>query len=125
MNQKAGNQKGGTQPVGGGKPGTRIGAFKPVKSAGMDIEMAEAFAANCLAHLAEDPARLVRFMTDTGIGPDDLRASAGSRDVLVAVLEHVLGDESLLLVVASTLNTKPETLMLAAHVLQKPVLGSL
>jgi Protein of unknown function (DUF3572) len=115
MNQNSGNQK----------PATRIGAFKPAKSIAMDVDKAEALAATCLAHLAEDPSHLTRFMTETGIGPDDLRASAGSRDVLVAVLEHVLGDESLLLVVASAQGTKPEALIEALHVLQIPALGSL
>jgi Protein of unknown function (DUF3572) len=110
--------------VGNFKPAARIGAFKPVTSQAMDVDRAEALAATCLVHLTEDAARLSRFMTETGIGPDALSAGAGSREVLVAVLEHVLGDESLLLVVASAQSCQPETLMRAVHVLQKPALGS-
>jgi Protein of unknown function (DUF3572) len=106
------------------RPGARIGAFKPVKSAAMTVDHAEALAATCLAQLASDPGQLVRFMTETGIGPDDLRANAGSREVLIAVLEYVLGEESLLLVVASTASTKPETLQHALMALQTPAWGS-
>lgn len=98
----------------------RIGAFKPAKTSAATADDAEALAARALGVVAEDPARLVRFMTDTGLAPSDLRARAGDRDVLVAVLEHVAGDESLLLVVTATLGIKPETLMHALHMLQAP-----
>jgi hypothetical protein len=106
----------------------RIGAFKPAKSTGtggLGETEAEAIAATAFAALAEDGPRLVRFMRDTGIEPDDLRAAAGSRDILCAVLEHVLGDESLLLVIATQTSNKPETLAHALAVLQKPALGSM
>lgn len=104
--------------------GRRIGAFKPQKAAGLTADAAEALAATVLAALAADPARLARFMRDSGMGPDDLRRSAGSPDVLAGVLEHVLSDESLLLVVASETGSKPEDLAAALGVLQKPALGS-
>jgi hypothetical protein len=106
-------------------PERRIGAFKPAKSAGLSVDEAEALAATVFATLTGDPPRLVRFMTDSGIGPDDLRAAAGTRDILVAVLEHVLADESLLLVVATETNSKPETLMAALGLLQTPAQGSM
>ena len=101
------------------QPG-RIGAFKPAKSAGMSADAAEALAATALAAIAEDPARLSRFLTDTGVSPKDLLARAGERDMLVAVLEHVASDESLLLVVTANANVKPEVVMQALHVLQAP-----
>jgi hypothetical protein len=101
------------------QPG-RIGAFKPPKTTGMTAEDAEALAATALGAIAEDPSRLVRFMTDTGLSPQDLQARAGDRDVLAAVLEHVAGDESLLLVVTANANVKPETVMQALHALQAP-----
>jgi hypothetical protein len=107
------------------RPERRIGAFKPAKSAGLSVETAEALAATALAALTGDPPRLQRFMADSGIGPDDLRAALGSRDILIAALEHVLADESLLLVVATEANTKPETLMAALHLLQTPAQGSM
>jgi hypothetical protein len=105
------------------KPG-RIGAFKPVRAAGMDKSRAEALAAEILAGLAEDPALLVRFINDTGIAPQDLMANAGSTEMLGAVLEHVLSDESLLLTLTASRNLKPEDLVGALNTLQKPALGS-
>lgn len=102
------------------RPGARIGAFKPVKGAGPDAEQAEALAASAFGTIAEDPARLTRFLADTGFTPADLMARAGEREVLVAVLEHVAGDESLLLVVAATHRVKPEDIMQALHTLQTP-----
>jgi Protein of unknown function (DUF3572) len=98
----------------------RIGAFKPVKTAGMSVDEAEALAAVALSALAEDPARLTRFMADTGLSPQELAARAGDRDVLTAVLEHVAGDESLLLVVTANARAKPEAVMHALHLLQTP-----
>ena len=44
-----------------------------------------------------------------------MRAPA-TREVLAAVLEHVAGDESLLLVVAATHRIKPEAVMQALHI---------
>lgn len=101
-------------------PGPRIGAFKPVKGAGIDAEKAEALAASALSTIAEEPDRLTRFLTDTGFAPADLMARAGEREVLVAVLEHVASDESLLLVVAANHRVKPEDVMLALQALQTP-----
>jgi hypothetical protein len=102
----------------------RIGAFKPAKAAGLSEAEAEGIAATAFVALTSDPARLQRFMRDTGAGPDELKAAAGERDMLCAVLEHVLGDESLLLVVSTEANAKPEVIAAALQVLQKPVLGS-
>jgi hypothetical protein len=102
----------------------RIGAFKPPKSTGMTLEAAEALAATAFAALAGDPPRLARFMAETGIGPDDLRAAAGSTELSSAILEHVLADQSLLLVVASEIGQTPEAIGHALAVLQKPPLGS-
>lgn len=61
-----------------------------------------------LAFLAEDAARLGRFLALTGIGPEHLRAAADSPDTLLAVLDHLLSDESLLLVFAAAKSLRPE-----------------
>ncbi len=107
------------------KPGPRIGNFKPAKITGMDQDQAEAIGAETLAALAEDPALLVRFMGETGVGPSDLRAAAGTPEMLAAVLEYVLANEPLLLTIAASRNLKPEQLSAALAKLQKPALGSL
>ncbi len=93
--------------------------LKPTKER-LDAERAETIAAEGLAFLAEDPSRLVRFMRDTGIGPDELRAAAGSRDTAIAVLEHLLSDESMLLVFTSEKGLQPEIAARALQLLQGP-----
>lgn len=62
-----------------------------------------------LTFLAEDTARLGRFLALTGIGPEELRAVADAPETLVAVLDHLLGDESLLLVFSAAKGIAPET----------------
>ncbi len=63
----------------------------------LDPDQAEAIALRALAFLAEEPARLGRFLALTGMGPQDLREAAGHGETLAAVLDYVLHDESLLL----------------------------
>jgi hypothetical protein len=79
---------------------------------------AEALAAEGLGFLADDENRLIRFMSETGMDPDTLRNQAGTRDVLLAVLDHICNDESLLLVFAASRSVKPERVMEAAVQLQ-------
>ena len=66
------------------------------------LETAEGIAAQGLAFLAEEPARLVRFLTETGLAPEQIREQAATRAFLAAVLEHLANDESLLLVFAAS-----------------------
>lgn len=75
---------------------------------------AEGLALQALAFLAGDPARFQRFMSLTGISPEDLRGAADAPDTLVAVLDHLMGDESLLLVFAAE-NGIPAERLAAAH----------
>jgi hypothetical protein len=84
----------------------------------MDREAAETIAAQGLAFLAEDPARLHQFLHATGLEPADLRARAGAPDMLLAVLEHISGDESLLLVFAQARRLVPESIGHAVALLQ-------
>lgn len=77
---------------------------KPVMSA----ERAEEIAANALAFLAADAARMMQFLETTGVSLDDLRRDAGSPRILTAVLDHLVQDESLLLVFTSSIGLPPE-----------------
>lgn len=83
----------------------------------MDREAAETIAAQGLAFLAGDRARLHLFLQATGLEPGDLRARAGAPDVLLAVLEYLSGDESLLLVFAEACKIAPESIGRAAALL--------
>jgi hypothetical protein len=74
----------------------------------MDAESAETIALSALAFLAEDVARLGRFLALTGVGPSELRQEARTPPIQAAVLGHLLQDESLLLVFAASHGIAPE-----------------
>ncbi len=59
-------------------------------------EAPEVIALQALAFIASEADRLDRFMQLSGIDPATLKARAGEPELLAAVLDHVLGDESLL-----------------------------
>ncbi|MDX2257589.1 MAG: DUF3572 domain-containing protein [Hyphomicrobiaceae bacterium] len=82
-----------------------------------DLEQCETLGLAALRFLAADGARLGRFLAETGIGPAELRAAAGDAEVLVAVLEHLLADESLLLVFAAEAGVRPERIAIVRYVL--------
>ncbi len=86
-------------------------------------ESAATLALSGLAFLAEDGARLGRFLALTGIGPDQLRAAADAPETLLAVLDYLLGDESLLLVFTASKGIAPETVVPSRAVLAR-TLGS-
>lgn len=90
-----------------------------MKKARIDIESAEAIALHALTFLASDGPRLGRFLSLTGIGPEDLRAWATAPHLQAAVLEHMLADESLLLVFATQTGTRPEDVAPAHALLAK------
>lgn len=71
-------------------------------------ETAATMALAGLAFLAEDAERLTRFLALTGIGPDHLRAAADGPETLLAVFDHLLSDESLLLVFAASKGIAPD-----------------
>ena len=80
-------------------------------------EDAEALGLAALVFLTEDHARLSRFLTDTGLSPSELGQSADRRETLVAVLEHLTGDESMLLVFAAGAGVDPASVEPARMVL--------
>jgi hypothetical protein len=83
-----------------------------------DREAAEAIALQGLTFLAEDPARMLRFLNLTGLEPGQVRARADAPELLLAVLEHLGADESLLLVFAAGRGIAPESIGRAMAVLQ-------
>ena len=86
----------------------------------IDRETAETIAVQGLAFLAEEPARIQRFFLVTGLDPSEIRARAGTPELLSAVLEHLAGDESLLLVFAASREIAPESIGLALRALRAP-----
>lgn len=80
-----------------------------------DSQDAEAIAISALGFLASEPERLGRFLSVTGLGPENLRAAAGEPAFLVSVLDYVASDESLLLALAGNLSIQPEAIAAAHH----------
>jgi hypothetical protein len=64
-------------------------------------------AIQALTFLAEEPERLGRFLAMTGIEPAQIRAAAREPGFLAGVLEHMLGDESLLIAFATSAGIDP------------------
>ncbi len=71
------------------------------------LESARQLAIDAFLFLAQDETHIVHFLNASGIDPADLRASAGADRTLAAVLEHILADESLLLVFAANTRHQP------------------
>jgi hypothetical protein len=84
----------------------------------LDLQTAETIALQGLAFLAEDPGRVARFLALTGIEAGELRTRAGTPELLAAVLEHLAGDESLLLVFTASRGVPPESIAPALALLQ-------
>jgi Protein of unknown function (DUF3572) len=57
--------------------------------------------------IAEDPERLSRFLGMTGIDVEQIRFAAREPGFLAGVLEHMLGDESLLIAFAASAGIDP------------------
>lgn len=77
------------------------------KSPPLDLDGAERIALGALRFLASEPQRLGHFLALTGIGPAELRTAASTAALQAAVLDHLLTDESLLLVFASEQSIDP------------------
>lgn len=84
----------------------------------LQTDEAEVIALQALQYLAQDGDRLGRFLSLTGIGPQDLRTGAGDTAVLTAVLGYMAEDESLLLVFCDAARLPPESVMDAHRALR-------
>jgi hypothetical protein len=58
---------------------------------------ATALAIAALTFIGQEPERLGRFLALSGIGPESLRAAAREPGFLLGVLDHLSGDETLLI----------------------------
>jgi hypothetical protein len=88
------------------------------KSASKDrTEAATELAIAALGFLAGEHERLERFLALTGLGPQSLRAAAREPSFLLGVLDHVAGDETLLLAFADERGIEPEDIARARDAL--------
>ena len=74
---------------------------------------AEAIALAALTATLTDERRAVRFLDLTGLDADELRANAGSRHVLAALLGFLEAHEPDLITVSQAIGIKPEKLVQA------------
>ena len=80
-------------------------------------EAAEQIAIQALSFLAEDAERLGRFLALSGIDPGSIRGAAREPRFLAGVLDHIAGDERLLLAFCAQADLDPATIGLAHKVL--------
>jgi hypothetical protein len=76
-------------------------------------EDAELMALRALTFLAADEDRLQRFLDLTGLDPNELRQNASNQLFLGAILDHLLSDESLLLVFSAEQGITPDSVGLS------------
>jgi hypothetical protein len=69
---------------------------------------AESVAVQALTFLTQEPERLGSFLALSGLGPDSIRAAASQPDFLAGVLDHIAGDERLLLDFAAGTGLSPQ-----------------
>jgi len=83
-------------------------------------DTAEMLAIQALAFIAGEPDRVTRFLDTSGIAADEIRAAAREVAFLVGVLEHMLGDESLLVAFAESAGIDPGEIARARVALDSP-----
>jgi hypothetical protein len=73
----------------------------------LDKKAAEMLAIQALAFIGEEPQRLAAFLQSSGLAIEQVRHAAQEPGFLVGVLEHMLGDENLLLAFAASAGLNP------------------
>ena len=63
-----------------------------------------------VAFLASEESRLSRFLSLTGLDPADVPQRLSQKEFQLAILDHLAGDEALLLSFAETQNVPPQTI---------------
>ncbi len=80
-------------------------------------DRAESIGVSAVWFRASDPQRIERFLALTGVEPEQLRLESRSPHMLSAVLDHLLQDESLLLVFCAEDGLPPEDIAPARRAL--------
>lgn len=75
-----------------------------------DEPAAPELALRALAYLAADEERVSRFLALTGLEAADVRALLGETGFQLAVLDHLAGDEAMLLDFAAVESLAPEAI---------------
>jgi hypothetical protein len=94
-----------------------------MKATSEELSSANELAVGALVFMAADPDRLGRFLALSGIDPQSIRLAAREPGFLAGVLEHISGDEKLLLAFAAENGVRPEDIARARRVLVGPAEG--
>jgi hypothetical protein len=87
------------------------------KQVRINRKIAENLAIQALGLMASDPERLGAFLAATGIGPEMIRKAAAEPSFLAGVLDHICGEEALLVAVAEHAGVTPQDVEHAQAVL--------
>jgi len=90
----------------------------------MTPDSATSIAISGFQFIAGDEEQISRFISLTGISPDEMREAAGSQSFLIAVLEFFMGDEPTLLAFCTSQNIDPNDIQKALHTFSPPSLNS-
>ena len=90
----------------------------PAKLRGNYDDQAVVTALTALAWTLGEPMRAQRLLDLTGLSPEDLRAGAGDRAVLAALLDFLAGHEPDLIACAEAIGIEPRDLIGARDSLQ-------
>jgi hypothetical protein len=77
-------------------------------------------AVSALTFLAADSGRLERFLSTTGLGPQNLRRAADDPGFYTSVLDYILADEPLLIAFAADADLAPDDVVRARQALGGP-----
>jgi hypothetical protein len=99
------------------RPSSATGLAKPARRKQLTREEAEALALTALEFLSQDGERIGRFLALSGLDPGNLRKAAAEPGFLPGVLDHVAGDEALLIAFAEDAGVAPERIGEARHLL--------
>lgn len=89
-------------------------AAKPAQN---PAEIAEIVAIRALSFLASEPERLGQFLSESGIGPETLRASAKDPGFLAGVLNFIVRDDATVKAFSDFSELPAETITVARDIL--------
>jgi Protein of unknown function (DUF3572) len=78
-------------------------------------EAAEILALDALGWLAADEAFLPQFLDSSGLSPDDLHVRASDPDMLLAVLDFLMGDDVRIMAFSAATARSPAAIAEALH----------
>lgn len=73
----------------------------------------DVLAIQALTFIGGNPEHAGRFLAASGVEPTDLRRAAADPAFLLGVMDHLVGDEALLIAFAASVGVPPEAVVLA------------